>query len=87
MYERKTKIFTKKTKHEYQLYCILCVIKYQWTHYIYSLESALPADMIHSSQVGLKLGQRRRQWSSIEAAFTECIVFAGLVSEVAKILL
>ena len=33
----------------------------------------------HSLDAVLKLGQRRRRWTNIEAALGECLVFAGCV--------
>ena len=42
---------------------------------------AVPANTTRSTNVGLLLGQRRRQWSKIETTLGECIVFVEYVDD------
>ena len=42
---------------------------------------AVPANTTHSTNVGLMLGQRRREWPKIETTLGECIVFVEYVDD------
>ena len=43
-----------------------------------SFDGIIPANMAHSTNVGLMLGQLRRRWPNIKPALVKCTVFAWL---------
>ena len=64
---------TLKSIGEKSVLCLLWVITV--CHDQFSLH--FPANTIHSANVGLMLGQRRRRWPNIKPTLAERIVLAG----------